>query len=31
MKDIINSLFEFISGILVWMNIHQILKDKKVK
>lgn len=29
--DLINGLFEAIGGLMVWMNVRQILKDKAVK
>lgn len=31
MNDIINGLFELSGGILCWLNVHRLVKDKQVK
>lgn len=31
MNDIINGSFEFIAGLMTWLNVSQIIKDKKVR
>ena len=31
MPDIVNGLFEMIGGIIIWLNIRRLIKDKEVK
>lgn len=31
MNDLINGAFEFTAGLMTWLNVRQIIKDKKVR